>query len=249
MIKSYFVKSLAALTVLTSVSVTSISTVNQVEALQKYPDDRKLITNVTQTPYSGIVAMKGEDRQKPATGFIVGKNTVVTNKHVALRYQHTPEKLKIYALPEVSLVPAGGLYQAKKIIPYPGEEDLVVVHVSEHAIGIPGRTINMNTHTFEFNQPHESKVGDQVIATGFPADKEHGSMWRADGDIKRLNGSYFETFLYTAPGHSGSPIYNQNNKVVGILVGGTLDISEKFTTGVYFTKDIVQFIKENISRN
>ncbi|KMS30314.1 serine protease SplB, partial [Staphylococcus aureus] len=64
------------------------------------------------------------------TGFVVGKNTILTNKHVSKNYKVGD---RITAHPN-SDKGNGGIYSIKKIINYPGKEDVSVIQVEERAI-------------------------------------------------------------------------------------------------------------------
>lgn len=248
MIKKYLIKSLAALTILTAVGTTSHTYVENANAGQKYRDDRVQVTDVTKAPYSGIVLLKADGHGKTGTGFIVGKNTILTNKHVALDFKDNPNKLKAFLKPIYTEEPLGGLYPVTKIIPYPGDEDLAVLHVTEHALGLPNLTLNKNTHTFQFNERFDSKIGDATITAGFPGSKPNGTMWEARGKLTELNGSDFGAFSYASAGQSGSPVFRSDNKVIGIVATASGDPAEKYTGGVFFTKKIVDFVKQNIAR-
>ncbi|MBR9430805.1 trypsin-like serine protease, partial [Staphylococcus aureus] len=74
--KNIIIKSIAALTILTSVTGVGTTMVEGIQQTAKAENTVKQITNTNVAPYSGIVSIGS------GTGFIVGKNTIVTNKHV-----------------------------------------------------------------------------------------------------------------------------------------------------------------------
>lgn len=86
--KNVMVKGLTALTILTSLGFAeNIS--NQPHSIAKAEKNVKEITDATKEPYNSVVAFVG------GTGVVVGKNTIVTNKHIAksndilkIEYQH-----------------------------------------------------------------------------------------------------------------------------------------------------------------
>lgn len=87
-IKNVIVKGLTALTILTSLGFAeNIS--DQPHSIAKAEKNVKEITDATKAPYNSVVAFAG------GTGVVVGKNTIVTNKHIAksnnilkIEYQH-----------------------------------------------------------------------------------------------------------------------------------------------------------------
>lgn len=75
--KNLVIKSMAALAILTSVTGISAAVVEETQQIAKA---EKHVTQVKDTnvfPYHGVVAFKD------ATGFVIGKNTIITNKHVS----------------------------------------------------------------------------------------------------------------------------------------------------------------------
>ncbi|MBJ6318866.1 serine protease SplE, partial [Staphylococcus aureus] len=74
--KNIIIKSIAALTILTSVTGVGTTVVEGIQQTAKAEHNVKLIKNTNVAPYNGIVSIGS------GTGFIVGKNTIVTNKHV-----------------------------------------------------------------------------------------------------------------------------------------------------------------------
>lgn len=79
--KNLVIKSMAALAILTSVTGISAAVVEETQQIAKA---EKHVTQVKDTnvfPYHGVVAFKD------ATGFVIGKNTIITNKHVSKDYK------------------------------------------------------------------------------------------------------------------------------------------------------------------
>ncbi len=98
-----------------------------VEEVQQTAKAENNVTKIQDTnifPYTGVVAFKS------ATGFWNRKNTILTNKHVSKNYKVGD---RITAHPN-SDKGNGGIYSIKKIINYPGKEDVSVIQVEERAI-------------------------------------------------------------------------------------------------------------------
>ncbi|HAR5010189.1 TPA: serine protease SplD, partial [Staphylococcus aureus] len=74
--KNIIIKSIAALTILTSITGVGTTVVDGIQQTAKAGNSVKLITNTNVAPYSGVTWMGA------GTGFVVGNHTIITNKHV-----------------------------------------------------------------------------------------------------------------------------------------------------------------------
>ncbi|MBH4789186.1 serine protease SplC, partial [Staphylococcus aureus] len=116
--KNIVIKSMAALAILTSVTGINAAVV---EETQQIANAEKNVTQVKDTnvfPYNGVVSFKD------ATGFVIGKNTIITNKHVSKDYKVGD---RITAHPNGDKG-NGGIYKIKNISDYPGNEDISVMN-------------------------------------------------------------------------------------------------------------------------
>lgn len=69
---------------------------------------------------------------------------------------------------------------------------------------------------------NELKINDEVFVIGHPAGLP--VKYAPDGNVRRINSSYFTAGLDTYGGNSGSAVFNSNtNSVEGILVRGEMD--------------------------
>ncbi|HBC4264728.1 TPA: trypsin-like serine protease [Staphylococcus aureus] len=75
--KNIIIKSIAALTILTSITGAGTTVVEGLQQTAKADNSVTKITNTSISPYKGIL------RVGAGTGFVVGKNTILTNRHVA----------------------------------------------------------------------------------------------------------------------------------------------------------------------
>ncbi|HCV7885041.1 TPA: serine protease SplC, partial [Staphylococcus aureus] len=122
--KNIVIKSMAALAILTSVTGINAAVV---EETQQIANAEKNVTQVKDTnnfPYNGVVSFKD------ATGFVIGKNTIITNKHVSKDYKVGD---RITAHPNGDKG-NGGIYKIKSISDYPGDEDISVMNIEEQAV-------------------------------------------------------------------------------------------------------------------
>ncbi len=92
---------------------------------QQIANAEKNVTQVKDTnifPYNGVVSFKD------ATGFVIGKNTIITNKHVSKDY-----KVGDRIIPIQTVNGNGGIYKIKSISDYPGDEDISVMNLKKQA--------------------------------------------------------------------------------------------------------------------
>ncbi|MBR9006548.1 serine protease SplE, partial [Staphylococcus aureus] len=122
--KNIIIKSIAALTILTSVTGVGTTMVEGIQQTAKAENTVKQITNTNVAPYNGVVSIGS------GTGFIVGKNTIVTNKHVVAGMEIGAH---IIAHPNGEYN-NGGFYKVKKIVRYSGQEDIAILHVEDKAV-------------------------------------------------------------------------------------------------------------------
>lgn len=151
--KNVVIKGLAALTILSSIGIAENFT-NQPHSIAKAEKNVKEITDATTAPYNSVVAFAG------GTGVVVGKNTIVTNKHIAK--SDDIFKIRVSAH-HSSKGKGGGNYDVKDIVEYPGKEDLAIVHV--HETSTEGLNFNKNVSYAKFADGAKSK--DRISVIGF----------------------------------------------------------------------------------
>lgn len=83
-----------------------------------------------------------------------------------------------------------------------------------------------------------------ITVTGYPGDKSLATMWESKGQILNTNTTEFEYNASTFGGNSGSPVFNENNEVIGIHQGG---IEGESNSAVAMTDDVLSFINKNKS--
>ncbi len=150
--KNIVIKSMAALAILTSVTGINAAVV---EETQQIANAEKNVTQVKDTnnfPYNGVVSFKD------ATGFVIGKNTIITNKHVSKDYKVGD---RITAHPNGDKG-NGGIYKIKSISDYPGDEDISVMNIEEQAVERGPKGFNFNENVQAFNFAKDAKVDDKI---------------------------------------------------------------------------------------
>lgn len=144
--KNVIVKGLTALTILTSLGFAeNIS--DQPHSIAKAEKNVKEITDATKAPYNSVVTFAG------GTGVVVGKNTIVTNKHIAKSNNIFKNRVSAH---HSSKGKGGGNYDVKDIVEYPGKEDLAIVHV--HETSTEGLNFNKNVSYTKFADGAKAKI-------------------------------------------------------------------------------------------
>ncbi|HEB2148577.1 TPA: serine protease [Staphylococcus aureus] len=237
--KNIVIKSMAALAILTSVTGINAAVVDET---QQIANAEKNVTQVKDTnvfPYNGVVSFKD------ATGFVIGKNTIITNKHVSKDYKVGD---RITAHPNGDKG-NGGIYKIKNISDYPGNEDISVINVEENAVerGANGYNFNENVQAFKFAK--DAKVNDKIKVIGYPLpDQNTFKQFESTGTVKSIKDNNLNFDAYIEPGNSGSPVLNSNNEVVGVVYRGIGKIGSEYNGAVYFTPQIKEFIQKHIEQ-
>lgn len=237
--KNVIVKGLTALTILTSLGFAeNIS--DQPHSIAKAENNVTKIKDTNIFPYTGVVAFNS------ATGFVIGKNTILTNKHVAKNYK-VGDRITAHPNSDKS---NGGIYSIKKIINYPGKEDVSVIQVEERAIERGPKGFNFNDNVTPFKYAAGAKAGDRIKVIGYPHPyKNKYVLHESTGPVMSVEGSSIVYSAHTESGNSGSPVLNSNNELVGIhFASDVKNDDNRNAYGVYFTPEIKKFIAENIDK-
>ncbi|EWL95222.1 serine protease splC [Staphylococcus aureus F13027] len=237
--KNIIIKSIAALTILTSITGVGTTVVDGIQQTAKAENSVKLITNTNVAPYSGVTWMGA------GTGFVVGNHTIITNKHVSKDYKVGD---RITAHPNGDKG-NGGIYKIKSISDYPGDEDISVMNIEEQAVERGPKGFNFNENVQAFNFAKDAKVDDKIKVIGYPLPAQNSfKQFESTGTIKRIKDNILNFDAYIEPGNSGSPVLNSNNEVIGVVYGGIGKIGSEYNGAVYFTPQIKDFIQKHIEQ-
>ncbi|HEK6356329.1 TPA: Glu-specific serine endopeptidase SspA [Staphylococcus aureus] len=205
-------------------------------------NDRHQITDTTNGHYAPVTYIQVEAPTGTfiASGVVVGKDTLLTNKHVVDATHGDPHALKAFpSAINQDNYPNGG-FTAEQITKYSGEGDLAIVKFSPN---------EQNKHIGEVVKPAtmsnnaETQVNQNITVTGYPGDKPVATMWESKGKITYLKGEAMQYDLSTTVGNSGSPVFNEKNEVIGIHWGG---VPNEFNGAVFINENVRNFLKQNI---
>ncbi|XLL60325.1 serine protease SplE [Staphylococcus aureus] len=236
--KNIIIKSIAALTILTLVTGVGTTVVEGIQQTAKAEHNVKLIKNTNVAPYNGVVSIGS------GTGFIVGKNTIVTNKHVVAGMEIGAH---IIAHPNGEYN-NGGFYKVKKIVRYSGQEDIAILHVEDKAVHPKNR--NFKDYTGILKIASEAKENERISIVGYPEPYINKfQMYESTGKVLSVKGNMIITDAFVEPGNSGSAVFNSKYEVVGVHFGGN-GPGNKSTKGygVYFSPEIKKFIADNTDK-
>ena len=59
---------------------------------------------------------------------------------------------------------------------------------------------------------------EPITVTGYPGDKPLATMWESSGKVKSNNDNIL-TYSASICGNSGSPVFNDNNELIGLHYG------------------------------
>ncbi|MCY1621311.1 trypsin-like peptidase domain-containing protein [Staphylococcus pettenkoferi] len=170
-----------------------------------------------------------------ASGVVVGKNTMLTNKHVVKNDSVTamPAANGQNNFPKVQ-------FKSNNIVRYPGDQDLAVVHFDKND---KGQSIGDVVRPANMADAQQSKVGERMTITGYPGDKPLSTMWESIGKITKNDGSHLEYDASTVGGNSGSGVFNKKRQLIGIHYGGA---GKDANGSVPLTGDMLNFVKNNM---
>ena len=205
-------------------------------------DNRMQITDQQDTQYQSSVLINSIEKQSEfGTGYVVGKNTVATNRHVVLEIKDSPGK----AVVRVGHKDKNGNvtfidFKIKDIV-LPEDEALDVAVLKLEPTE-DGKTVSDYKRIAEFGDSSNIKEGSSVTVVGFPGDKEYATMWAGIGVVDMLSGSMISFRAITAPGNSGSPLFDSEGKVVAMNNAG----GDNNSFGFLIDDDILAFFRSHI---
>lgn len=186
-----------------------------------------------------------------ATGFVIGQDTILTNRHVADNLKNGTGDFKLaYNAHNNGKKVLGSYDVISAIYPPNPQDDVAILKVKPQKDSLtfdklvaPANITNAN----HIDEQWLTTSENQFHIAGYPGDREKEVMWGSNGKINELlgNAKYFYSSNISAyPGSSGSPLFDKNNRVVGILNSGGKPPSD-YSKGFLFKDDLYNFIINN----
>lgn len=202
-------------------------------------NNRHQIFNTTQGHYQSIAFVNIGNRSI-ASGVVIGKNTLLTNKHVVNSSNGNPSSLSFAPAASNENQYPYGVFKATDYKVSPTGEDLAIVHVSKNS---KGQSIGDVVQPATFGDVSNISKGTNITVTGYPGDKPIATLWESRGKVINRSGNNISYDLSTYGGNSGSPVFNSSNQLIGLHYGG---VENSHNSAVLFTNQMKQFIYENI---
>ena len=191
-------------------------------------DNRQLVDDTSLFPYSAICYVRiyfaGKSNPDRGTGFLIGPNTLLTAGHNLIYEANKalPEKIEIYP---------GGHENANGEITSPYEMiEVETCYIQKEyydnetrdndwGLCVLESNIGYQTSWLDLSVVSNSMLGEEICVAGFPLDLGR-NMYRSAGTITSIAEHRFYYNADTEGGNSGSPVYLNNNVVIGIHTTG-----------------------------
>ncbi|PNY83157.1 trypsin-like serine peptidase [Staphylococcus agnetis] len=256
--KNTIIKSMTLLTLIASVGTIDSfynNSINVARAEENTGAEAKIeaVKNSFHSPYNIVTKIEGPNFS--ATGFVSGKTTVMTNKHV-LKSILKEGTLKTNVILAKNNANEGskkdlGTFKIRDYTEVPGDIDVVILEMSPNEKGQNiGDVVNPAKikSADDINQEWIDKNKDKKFyLAGYPGGRDIDTMWSSEGGllffIGRTDPLKFFGSMPGAPGSSGSPVFNDKHEVVGIVYSGWE--ANQGVNGYLFREDLYKFIEAN----
>lgn len=227
--------------------IVPVSLSNHIEA---WSSDFYKIENSRVAPYN-IIGKIQFNNGKYGTGFVIGKDTIVTNKHVARHLKESSGTFKLAInqfnrgkkmIAEFNLV---SVKMAPNI-----HDDVAIMKVTpktgKKQVGEIVRPANIKKANF-MDEAWFKTSANQLHIAGYPGGKPNDTMWKSTGKITGYgfnNNRIYKATIKSQPGASGSPLFNQKNEIVGIN-SSNYGEEIRLSGGFLFKDDLYDFLIAN----
>ncbi|BBD88892.1 trypsin-like serine peptidase [Staphylococcus caprae] len=207
-------------------------------------NNRHQISNTQEGHYAPVSFVKiyndNGDLVASGSGIVVGENEILTNKHIVDAAHNNPDNLGVAPSSKSESEMPNGEFKGQEIKKYPGNGDLSILKVQPNE---DNKKIGDVVTPAKISSNSNTQTDQDITVTGYPGDKPLATMWESKGKILSINGNQMTYDLSTYGGNSGSPVFNENNEVIGIHYGG---VEHKHNSAVFINEDVQNFLKQNI---
>ncbi|WP_157950631.1 trypsin-like serine peptidase [Staphylococcus agnetis] len=206
------------------------------------------VSNTQESPYQsvGLITVKGVMN---ATASVVGKNKIITNFHVAREAKKDPSKIIFRpgttTDDQRNLKTPYGEFQAESIDEAPFGEgvDLAIITLKPNA---DNKEVGEVVKPLEFGFG-ESLSSNQVLnLVGYPNNTVQNQMFKQRIEVHSTDQN-LKYFGYTEEGNSGSPIFDDDNNLVGMHIGKSkIEGKGDILIGRLFDSKFVKILKDKL---
>lgn len=184
-------------------------------------DDNRYELDVPDPRVVYVVAEFETGKDQCGTGFFISDQVVATSAHIITNDEdYFPNKVTIYpGLDDLPLY-SDNYYKGESVVvstkyfsPNDTAYDYALVTLSEPA----------NVGYFGFTGEHS--VGEKVKTIGYPQEHLY-HQYGCDGEITNILSNFLMADLKSSHGQSGSPLFDDNNLVHGVLRGSDFTTNE-----------------------
>ncbi|MDR5603976.1 trypsin-like peptidase domain-containing protein [Staphylococcus coagulans] len=209
------------------------------------------IKNSQNAPYH-IVGRIDFNNGRSGIGFVIGNNTVATNRHVGINFKGKDSGTFKLAFNQKNNGPKSlGDFSvvSVKFAPHKDDDVAILTVVPKNGAKNVGEVVQQAAIIdagFIDKKWLETSENNLHIA-GYPSLGDRNIMWGSDGKILDFafnSNRTYKSDILASPGASGSPLFNKNNQVVGINSSFYAD-DPKISDGFLFKEDLLQFVLDN----
>lgn len=201
--------------------------------------ERKQVTDASSSPYRSVCLIQ-VNRNLHASGVVIGKNAILTNRHVAAAAKNgNPGNIQVHVGRTTKNVTKEAFY-GSEIRYFPDNQNLAIVYLRPNS---EGKNISDEGAPAHFVHEPKTDNGTKLRVLGYPGDKPFGTMWESSGECvgeAKQEYIFYKASMY--PGNSGSPIFDDKNDLMGLHSGSVGSTK----VGVRLQKSVKDFIIANV---
>lgn len=201
-------------------------------------NNRIQITDATQQPYQAVCFIYVNNAIQ-GSAVVIGKNTILTNRHVAATATNGDAINIKVNVARTSNTEFEGIFYGEEIKYSPDGQDLAIVYLKPNT---KGQSIGDIVTPAKYVNDPVTTVGTPIRVIGYPGDKPWATMWESKGVSTNETTNRIYYSASTFGGNSGSPVFNDQNELIGIHFGAVSgeNIAVRFKPSIY------EFLRTNV---